>query len=60
MTFYPFEEKKLVAGSQISKVRSDYWWERKVETKEELKLEFRIMEDKINETVERIKSIHDY
>ena len=44
----------------MCKVRSDYWWERKVETKEELKLEFRIMEDKINETVEIIKSIHDY
>lgn len=53
-------EKKLVAGSQISKVRSDYWWGGKVETKEEFKLEFRTRSDKINEIVEIIKSIHDY
>ena len=53
-------EKKLVAGSQISKVRSDYWWGGKIETKEEFKLEFRTRSDKINEVVEIIKSIHDY
>lgn len=53
-------EKKLVAGSQISKVRSDYWWKGKIETKEEFKLEFRTRSDKINEIVEIIKSIHDY
>lgn len=53
-------EKRLVAGSQISKVRSDYWWEGKIETKEEFKLEFRTRSDKINEIVEVIKSIHDY
>ncbi len=53
-------EKKLVAGSQISKVRSDYWWGGKIETKEEFKLEFRTRADKINEIVETIKSIHDY
>ncbi|MBS5863502.1 MAG: divalent-cation tolerance protein CutA [Clostridium sp.] len=53
-------EKKLVAGSQISKVKSDYWWGGKIETKEEFKLEFRTRSDKINEIVEVIKSIHDY
>ncbi len=53
-------EKKLVAGSQISKVRSDYWWEGKIESKEEFKLEFRTKLDKINEIVEIIESIHDY
>lgn len=53
-------EKKLVAGSQISKVRSDYWWRGKIETKEEFKLKFRTRSDKINEIVEIIKSIHDY
>ena len=53
-------EKKLVAGSQISKVRSDYWWGGKIETKDEFKLEFRTRSDKINEIVEIIKSIHDY
>ena len=53
-------EKKLVAGSQIYKVRSDYWWGGKIETKEEFKLEFKTRSDKINEIVEVIKSIHDY
>ena len=53
-------QKKLVAGSQISKVKSDYWWEGKIETKEEFKLEFRTRSDKINEIVEIIKLIHDY
>lgn len=52
--------KKLVAGSQIYKVRSDYWWEGKIETKEEFKLEFKTRSDKVNEIVEMIKSIHDY
>ena len=53
-------EKRLVAGSQISKVRSDYWWGGKIETKEEFKLEFKTRSDKINAIVEIIKSIHDY
>lgn len=52
--------KKLVAGSQIYKVRSDYWWEGKIETKEEFKLEFKTRSDKVNEIVEVIKLIHDY
>lgn len=52
--------KKLVAGSQIYKVRSDYWWGGKIETKEEFKLEFKTRSDKVNEIVEEIKSIHDY
>ena len=53
-------QNKLVAGSQISKVKSDYWWGGKIETKEEFKLEFRTRSDKVNEIVEVIKSIHDY
>ncbi len=53
-------QKKLVAGSQIYKVKSDYWWKGKIETKEEFKLEFRTRLDKVNEIVEVIKSIHDY
>lgn len=52
--------KKLVAGSQIYKVRSDYWWEGKIETKEEFKLEFKTRSDKVNEIVEVIKLIQDY
>lgn len=53
-------EKRLVVGSQISKVISDYWWGGKIETKEEFKLEFKTRSDKINEIIEVIKSIHDY
>lgn len=53
-------EKRLVAGSQISTVRSDYWWGGKIETKEEFKLEFRTRSDKVNEIVNIIKSIHNY
>lgn len=48
-------EKRLVAGSQISKVRSDYWWEGKIETKEEFKLEFRTRSDRIDEIAKVIK-----
>lgn len=53
-------EGKLVAGSQISKVKSSYWWNGEIETKEEFKLEFRTREDKVDEIVETIKSFHDY
>lgn len=53
-------EKRLVAGSQIYNVRSDYWWNGKIESKEEYKLEFRTRSDKTNEIVKVIKSIHDY
>ena len=52
--------KRLVVGSQISKVKSDYWWEGKIETKEEFKIEFKTRSDKISEIVEIIKLIHDY
>jgi uncharacterized protein involved in tolerance to divalent cations len=34
-------EKKLVAGSQLSKVHSKYWWNNKLEECDEYKLEFR-------------------
>lgn len=53
-------EKKLIAGSQIYKVKSDYWWEGKIETKEEFKLDFRTRLDKTDKVIEIIKSIHDY
>lgn len=53
-------EKRLVAGSQISRIISDYWWGGKIETKEEFKLEFKTRSDKINEIVEIIKTLHDY
>ena len=53
-------EKRLVAGCQIYKVRSDYWWGGKIETKEEFKLEFRTRSDKIDTIADAIKAIHDY
>lgn len=53
-------EQRLVAGSQIYKVKSDYWWGGKIESKEEFKLEFRTRIDKVSEIIEIIKSIHDY
>lgn len=53
-------EKRLVAGSQIYTVKSDYWWEGKIESKEEFKLEVKTRSDKINEIVKEIKEIHDY
>lgn len=53
-------DDKLVAGSQIFKVKSSYWWNGNIETKEEFKLEFRTREDKVDEIVKTIKSLHDY
>ena len=37
-------EKKLVAGSQLSKVYSKYWWNNKLEECDEYKLNFRTKE----------------
>ena len=53
-------EKKLVAGSQMSKVNSKYWWDNKLEECEEYKLEFRTKESKFSVIENEIKKIHDY
>ena len=53
-------EKRLATGSQIYTVKSDYWWEGKIESKEEFKLEVKTRSDKIDEIVKEIKEIHDY
>lgn len=53
-------EKKLVAGSQLSKVHSKYWWNHKLEECDEYKLEFRTKESLFNEIEAEIKKIHDY
>ena len=37
-------EKKLIAGCQISKVKSKYWWKNTLEEHYEYKLEFRTKE----------------
>ena len=53
-------EKKLVAGSQISKVHSKYWWNNKLEECDEFKLEFRTKNSLFNEIEKEIRNIHDY
>ena len=53
-------EKKLVAGSQLSKVHSKYWWNNLLEECDEYKLEFRTKESLFTEIENEIKKIHDY
>lgn len=53
-------EKKLVAGTQIEKIHSKYWWDNKFEECDEYKLEFRTKENLFNEIENEIKKIHDY
>lgn len=53
-------EKRLVAGSQIAKVNSKYWWENKLEECNEYKLEFRTKANLFTEIENEIKKIHDY
>ena len=53
-------EKKLVAGSQVIKVHSKYWWNNKLEECDEYKLEFRTKESKFSEIENEIKEIHNY
>ena len=53
-------EKRLVAGSQVTKVHSKYWWDNQLEECDEYKLEFRTKESLFNEIENEIKKIHDY
>ena len=53
-------EKKLVAGAQISKVHSKYWWNNKLEECDEYKLEFRTKESLFGKIETEIKKIHNY
>ena len=53
-------EKKLIVGSQVTKVHSKYWWNNKLEECDEYKLEFRTKETIFNEIENEIKQIHDY
>ena len=53
-------EKKLIAGSQVSKVHSKYWWNNELEECDEYKLEFRTKESKFSLIESEIKKIHDY
>ena len=53
-------EKKLIVGSQVTKVHSKYWWNNKLEECDKYKLEFRTKETIFNEIENEIKQIHDY
>lgn len=53
-------EKRLVAGSQVSKVHSKYWWDNKIEECDEFKIEFRTKESLFDEIENAIKKNHDY
>lgn len=53
-------EKRLVAGCQLSKVYSIYWWNNKLEECNEYKLEFRTKESLFYKIESEIKKIHDY
>ena len=53
-------EKKLVAGSQVSKVHSKYWWNNVLEECDEYKLEFRTKSNLFSEVENEIKNLHDY
>ncbi len=53
-------EKKLIVGSHVSKVKSKYWWNNKLEECIEYKLEFRTTESKFTEIENEIKRIHNY
>ena len=53
-------KKRLVAGCQVTKVHSKYWWNNKLEECDEYKLEFRTKESLFSEIENEIKKIHDY
>ena len=53
-------EKRLVSGSQVTKVHSKYWWNNKLEECDEYKLEFRTKESLFNKIENEIKKIHNY
>ena len=53
-------EKKLIAGSQISKVHSKYYWNNSLEECDEFKLQFRTKQYLFSKIESEIKKIHDY
>ena len=53
-------EKHLVAGSQLFKVHSKYWWNNKIEECDEYKLEFRTKSSLFKQIEKEINNIHDY
>lgn len=53
-------DKKLIAGSQLSKVHSKYWWNNELEECDEYKIELRTKLNLYDKIYEVIKEIHDY
>ena len=53
-------EKRLIAGSQATKVHSKYYWNNQLEEIDEYKLEFRTKESKFSAIENEIKKIHNY
>ena len=56
----PILEKKLIAGCQISKVNSKYWWNGQLEDITEYKLDLKTRISLYQKIYEEIRSIHDY
>ena len=52
--------EKLAASTHIYTLDSSYWWEGKVETKKEYKLEILTKSSKLTEIKDIIKSMHNY
>ena len=52
--------KNLVAGCQVSKVDSKYWWNGNLELSHEYKLDFRTVYSFYDVIEETIKELHDY
>jgi len=52
--------KHLVAGCQVSKVDSKYWWHGNLELAHEYKLEFRSVESFFDMIKDEIAGLHDY
>lgn len=53
-------EKHLVAGIQIYKLESKYWWNNEIESSSEFLLEGRTKKYLFDEIVQEIKKIHLY
>lgn len=52
--------KKLVAGVQIEKIDSLYWWNKELEKNKEYRMQFRTKESLYKEIEQEILKIHDY
>ena len=53
-------EKKLVAGSQMVEVTSQYWWNKEIRKKREFQLSFRSTYDLFPRVKEEILKLHSY